>query len=210
MIRVKKPWILVCLLASATSALPAEAIVLFGGSMGYASQNTAAMHPWSATSLGLLEQSYFDMTTSFGLYNAATIGFIIGSQDNGVALDPGQYQTLSLNILLGIGYKIAFATSLTAVAGAGLYFGSNSLNAINYTLSSYQAGGVGAGVGISLLYSLTFNWGIGANVNAAYYFMIPGDVAPTMSPSGISVFGGIGITFFYQPTRDFGSGVSRL
>ena len=207
---MNKLWVVICLFASTTSALPAEPIVLFGGSMGFASQDTVAMHPWSATSLGLFEQAYFDLAGSFGLYNAATIGFIVASQDNGVALDPGQYQTLSLNILLGIGYQMAFAPSLIAVAGAGVYFGSSSLNSVNDTLSSYQAGGVGAGVGISLLYSLTFNWGIGANVNAAYYFTIPGEVAPTMSPSGISVFGGIGITFFYKSTREFGPGVSRL
>jgi len=189
--------------------LCADAFVLLGGSMGYTSQNTAAMHPWSATSLGLSEQSYLAMDGSTGLYSAAAIGFIIRSQDNGIMLDPGQYQTLSLNILLGIGYKLSL-DRLIGIAGAGLYFGSNTLQAENGTLSSYDAGGVGGGIGASLLYSLAYNWGIGANVQVAYYFMIPSDTNPTMSPTGISIFGGIGVIFFLRSTPDLGSGISRF
>ncbi|MGA2640563.1 MAG: hypothetical protein ABSG21_06625, partial [Spirochaetia bacterium] len=116
---------------------------------------------------------------------------------------------LSLNVLLGIGYKLSLGR-LIGMAGAGLYLGSNTLQAVNDTLSSYAAGGVGGGIGASLLYSLTYNWGIGANVNFAYYFTIPSDSAPTMAPTGISIFGGIGITLFLRSAPDFSSGVSRL
>ncbi len=105
---MKRRWTLACLLVIAAGALPAEPILLFGGSFGYASQDTAAMQPWSATSVGLFAQSYVDLTATVGLYSAATIGFIVASQDNGIALDPGQYQTFSLNVLLGVGYRIAW------------------------------------------------------------------------------------------------------
>jgi hypothetical protein len=177
--------------------------------MGYVSQNDEAMHPWSATSVGLLEQSYIGLTSTFGVYSAATIGFIIHSQDNGIVLDAGQYQTLSLNILLGVGFEMTFE-KLTGVAGAGLYFGSTMLNAINSSLSSFGAGGAGVGIGASLMYSPTLKWGIGANVNAAYYLMIPGNAAPTMAPSGIGIFGGLGVVFFYQSNSNLPSGVTRF
>jgi hypothetical protein len=205
---MKRDCILAYLLAVAAVALPAESFLLLGGSIGYVSQNTAAMHPWSATSLSLMEQSSIDLTESFGMYSAATIGFIIGAQDNGIVLDPGQYQTISLNVLLGVGWSIALER-LTGVAGVGVYFGSNTLNSSNNTFSSYAAGGVGGGIGASLIYSLSYNWGVGANVNAAYYFMIPGEIAPAMAPSGVSVFGGIGFVYFFRSTRYTGSGVSR-
>ncbi len=167
------------------------------------------MHPWSATSLGVFGQSYIDLTAALGLYSAAAIGFVVASQDNGITLDPGQYQTFSLNVLLGIGSRITLG-SLTGIAGAGIYFGSISLNAVNYnTYASYDAGGAGAGVGVSVAYSLSHNWGIGANVNAAYYFSLPSSSAPTMAPSGISVFGGLGVSYFYHPGSRFKPGVSR-
>jgi hypothetical protein len=206
---MKRLWILSCMLAIAVGSLSAEPFLLLGGSMGYTSQNDAAQHLWSAASVGLLQQSYVDLTPAFGLYSAATIGFIIQSQDNGIALDVGQYQTFGLNILLGIGYRMAFE-KLTGLAAAGVYFGSTMLNATNYSLSSFDAGGAGVGIGASLLYSPAFNWGIGANVNAAYYLMIPGNAAPTMAPSGISVFGGLGVVFFYQSNANLPSGVTRF
>jgi hypothetical protein len=207
---LKRRGILACMFLIAVSALPAEPVLLFGGSFGYASQDTVAMQPWSATSLGVFLQSYLDFTPAFGLYSAATIGFIIASQDNGVALDPGQYQTFSLNALLGIGTRIALGR-LTGIAGAGIYFGSSSLSAIDYnTFSSYYAGGAGAGFGVSIAYSLSYNWGIGANVNAAYYFTLPSNSPPTMAPSGFSVFGGVGVTYFYHSTANFEPGVSRF
>jgi hypothetical protein len=204
---MKKLCICACLLGLATGVLPAESFLLFGGSFGYTSQNTAALDPWSATSLGVFGQSYFDSNGPLGSYTAATVGLVVGSQSNGTSLDPTQYQTFSLNILSGIGYRVALG-GLTAIAGAGLYIGSTSLSAVNASLSSYVAGGVGAGIGASLLYSLAYNWGIGLNVNASYYFTIPGDVVSTLSPSGFTVFGGIGMIYFYQPATDMGSAAS--
>ena len=199
---------LLCLLVTAAAALPAESILLAGGSAGYVSQSTSAMHPWSAVSLGVAAQFYNDLASRLGLYSVATIGFIVGSQDNGIALDPGQYQTISLNVLLGAGYRMRLSR-VTCIVGAGVYFGVNDLNSLNNTSSSYSAGGVGGGIGASLIYSLSYNWGVGANVNAAYYFMIPGESAPTLAPSGISLFGGVGIAYFFQPAPRLGSGVSR-
>ncbi len=201
--------ILACLLLLAARAALADPILMFGGSFGYASQDTVAMQPWSATSLGLFVQSYLDLSPAFGLYSAATIGFIVASQADGVALDPGEYQTFNLNALLGVGSRIDFGR-LTGVAGAGIYVGSRSLNAVtNSSLSSYYAGGVGGGLGVSFAYAISRSWGVGANVNAAYYFAIPGNTAPTMAPTGFSIFGGIGVTYFPHQTLDFGPGVSR-
>lgn len=205
--------LLACVLAFASGTvpagtLPAEPLLLLGGSAAYASQDDAAAHPWSATSLGLFEQSYIDVSPSFGIYTAATIGFVVRSQDNGNSLDVGQYQTLSLNVLLGVGYRMAFA-KWTGVAAAGISLGSTALNASNSTLSSFNAGGAGAGIGASLVYALTYSWGIGANVNTAYYFAIPGNVVPTMAPSGISVFGGIGVVFFFRTGARLPPAVSR-
>jgi hypothetical protein len=196
---MKKLLILICLLASATRALPASAIWLFGGGMGYTNQNTAAMHPWSATSIGVMEQSYFDVSETLGVFTAATLGFMVNSQDNGAALDIGQYQAFAVNVLLGIGLRIPLTPALTTIGGAGIYMGSAMLTASNQTLSSYYAGGFGAGIGLSLMYSLSINWGIGVNINAAYSFANPGDAAPTMAANGVHLFGGIGVTWFSYP-----------
>jgi hypothetical protein len=184
---------------SAMDALPASAIVLLGGSVGYSQQDTAGGHPWSATSVGFMQQSYFDISDFLGVYTAATLGFMVGSQDNGTALNIGQYQGLDLDILLGIGARVPLTPFLTAIGGAGIYMGSATLAAGNQTLSSYYAGGFGAGVGLSLLYALSMNWGIGCNLNAAYSFVNPGDAGLTMSPRGISLFGGIGVTWSPSP-----------
>jgi hypothetical protein len=112
----------------------------------------------------------------------------------------GQYQSLSLDVLLGMGFKLAMAPALTGIAGAGIYMGTHLLNSGNHSLSSYYAGGFGAGVGASLLYSLSYNWGIGLNVNVAYSFANPGDSALTMSQNGLSVFGGIGLSYSFYPS----------
>jgi hypothetical protein len=200
---VKKPLILFFLLAFAAQALIAGGMLLVGGSMGYASQNTAAGHPWNATSFGLLAQTYVDISETLGLYTAASLGLVTRAQDNGISLDTGQYQTLSLNALFGPGYKLFLTPSLIGIAGAGIYIGSNMLSGGSQSLSSYYAGGFGVGAGISLLYRLSFNFGFGANVNAAYSFANPGDVTSTMSPNGLSVFGGIGVCFFFYPEANY-------
>jgi hypothetical protein len=174
------------------------------------SQADSAANPWSAVSIGFLAQSSVDLSPTFGLYSAAAIGLVVRSQDGGILLDAGQYQTLSLNLLVGIAYKVTL-DNLTGTAGAGFYFGSTMLNASNNSLSSYDAGGPGAGIGVSVLYSPAFsNWGIGANVNAAYYFTIPGSSAPTMAPSGFVVFGGVGVVLYYQPGAGLPPAVSRF
>ena len=196
----KKAWILLCLFIPAASTLSAEAVLLFGPGMGYAAQNTAAGHPWNATSLGFMEQSYIGMSDAWGFYTAEAIGIIFASADNGVSLSMGQYQALSLDILLGMGFKLPLAPSLTGIAGAGIYMGSHLLNPSNYSLSTDYAGGFGAGIGASLLYSLSLNWGIGVNVNVAYSFANPGDSALTMSPNAVSLFGGIGLSYSFYPS----------
>jgi len=202
-------WIICCILVLAAGALPAEPFLLLGGSAGFVSQNDEAMNPWSAVSLGVAEQSYVDLTPTFGLYSAAALGFVIRSQDNGIVLNVGQYQTMSLNVLLGVGYRMTFE-KLTGVAGAGIYFGSTMLTAGNYSLSSIAAGGAGVGIGASLMYSPMFTWGIGANVNAAYYLTIPGNAAPTMASSGVSIFGGFGVVFFFGSRADARPGITRF
>jgi hypothetical protein len=203
------------LLAAVTFSLPAGAIWLLGGSMGYTNQATAANHPWSATSLGIMEQSYFDVSETLGVYTAATLGFMAGSQDNGTALDVGKYQGIALNVLLGLGYRLPLTPWLSAIGGAGMYLGSTTLAAADQTLSSYYGGGLGAGVGVSLMYALSLNWGIGVNVNAAWFFANPGDRGATMSASGVSLFGGIGVTWFATPDLEvprysrFSTGTTR-
>jgi hypothetical protein len=196
---MKKLLIVSCFLASAASALPASAVWLFGGGIGYTNQDTAAAHPWSAASLGVMEQSYFNVSETLGVYTAATFSFVVSSHDGGAALDIGQYQAVAVNVLLGIGYQTMLLPSLTAIGGAGIYLGSTTLTAGNQTLSSYYAGGFGVGIGLSLLYSISLNWGIGANINAACSFVNPGDTAPTMAANGFSVFGGIGVSYFFTP-----------
>ncbi|MGA2477148.1 MAG: hypothetical protein ABSG63_00170 [Spirochaetia bacterium] len=199
---MKKLLIAVSLFAAAAGTLSANAIWLFGGGVGYTNQATAGGHPWSASSLGLMVNSYFDVNGSLGVYSAATIGFMAGAQDNGTTLNVAQYQNIGLNILLGVGYRMPLTPGLTAIGGAGMYLGSATLAANNQTLSSYFAGGFGAGIGLSLLYAISMNWGIGVNINAAYSFANPGDVAPTMSPQGIGIFGGIGVTYFAYPVLE--------
>ncbi len=196
------------LLFLAAGALSAGPMVLLGGSAAYASQDTEANQPWDAEAVGLAAQSYIDIGPNLGAYTAATIGFVVASHAAGVGLDIGQYQTFSINVLLGIGTEVGF-DPLGLVAGAGLYFGANSLNSNNGTLSSYAAGGIGGGIGLSFLYSFSYDWGIGVNVNAAYYFAIPGSSTPTMAASGFSVFGGLGLTYFFHPSTDIGPGISR-
>jgi hypothetical protein len=199
--------ILACLLVAVGSALPAESFIFVGAGMGYVSQDTAANRPWSAVPLGLIEQSYNDLTANLGIYSAASIGFLVSSRTDGTGLDLGQYNTFSLNVLLGLGWQIAL-DKLIATAAAGIYFGADTLSSLSATLSSYTAGGAGGGVGLPLLYSISYNWGLGATVNAAYYFSIPGNTAPTMAPSGFTVFGGVGVSYFFQPSPNLG-GISR-
>jgi hypothetical protein len=199
---MKKLVIASFLLIAAAFILPANSILLFGGSMSYTNQNTAGGQPWSETSVGVMLQSYFDVSDTLGIYSAATLGFPVGAQESGASLNIGSYQGIGLNILLGVGYRMTITPWLTAIGGAGMYLGSATLAASNQSLSSFYAGGFGAGIGLSLLYSLSMNWGIGINVNAAYSFANPGDVAPTMAPNGIGLFGGIGVTYFSYPVLE--------
>jgi hypothetical protein len=205
---VTRSRILLVLLAAAAPVLHAQSFVLAGAGAGYVSQPTASLHPWSADSLGLSLHSYNQLTGGFGVYAAAAIGFIAAAQENGVALDPGMYQTSSLEVILGVGTGITL-DRMTGVAGAGIYFGTNSLAASDKTLSSYAAGGVGGGIGVSLLYALSYTWGIGVNLNAAYYFAIPGDSPSTMGPSGFCLFGGLGMVYYFRPAADLGPSISR-
>ena len=94
------------------------------------------------------------------------------------------------------------------MVGAGFYFGTNTLSASDNTLSSYPAGGVGGGVGASFVYALSYTWGIGANIDAAYYFAIPGAAPSTMGPSGFCLFGGLGVVYYLRPAADLGPSVS--
>ena len=67
---------------------------------------------------------------------------------------------------------------------------------------------MGAGAGISVLYPLSESWGIGINLNAAYYFGIPSSSAPTMAPSGLGLFGGFGVVYIFRATPILGPGLS--
>jgi hypothetical protein len=200
--------ILLWLLIPAAPALHGQSFVLAGAGAGFVSQPTASMNPWSADSLGVLLHACNELAAGIGVYTAAAIGFIVASAENGVGLDTGQYQTTSLDLILGVDTGITL-DRLTGVVGAGIYFGTNALDASNNTLSSLAAGGVGGGIGASLVYALSSTWGIGANINAAYYFAIPGVTSPTMGPSGFCLFGGIGVVYYLRPAADMGPSVSR-
>ena len=199
----------ICILLVATAHVPAQPFVLVGAGAGYMDQKTEANQPWSATSAGVMLQSYVDLTPSFGMYTAAVLGFVAASRDNGTALDVGQYQTLSLDFLLGIGLRVPL-DPITGVIGGGIYLGSTTMNASGDTLSSFAAGGVGVGAGLSVLYPLSESWGIGATVNAAYFFGIPGSSTPTMAPSGFTFFGGLGVAYTFPAEPLLGPGISRF
>jgi hypothetical protein len=205
---VRRYRILLWLLISAAPALHGQSFVLAGAGAGFVSQPTASMNPWSADSLGVILHAYNELAAGVGVYTAAAIGFIVASAENGVALNTGQYQTTSLDFILGIGTGVTL-DRLAGVVGAGIYFGTNALGASNNTLSSFSAGGVGGGIGASLVYALSFTWGIGANINAAYYFAIPGATSPTMGPSGFCLFGGIGVVYYFRPSAALGPSVSH-
>lgn len=201
--------VLLWLLVAAAPAVNAQSFVLAGAGAGFVSQSTASTLPWSADSLGVMLHSYNELAAGVGIYTAAALGFIVASAENGAALDTGQYQTSSLNFILGVGTGLSLGR-VTGVVGAGIYFGANALTASNNTLSSYAAGGAGAGIGASLTYALSYNWGVGANVNAAYYFAIPGATASTMGPSGFCLFGGLGVVYYLRPAADMGPSLSRF
>ncbi len=57
--------LLLVLLAAAAPALHAQSFVLAGAGAGYVSQPTAALHPWSAGSLGLSLHSYGQLAGGF-------------------------------------------------------------------------------------------------------------------------------------------------
>lgn len=200
--------LLVCLLAAAAPLLHGQSYLFAGVGTSYASQPTASLNPWGAESLGVSLHSYSEVAAGLGVYAAATLGFIVASQESGGALDTGRYQTASLNFLAGVGTGIVL-DRLIGVIGAGFYLGENTLTASDNTLSSYPAGGVGGGIGASVVYALSYSWGLGVNVNAAYYFAIPGTTAETMGPSGFCVFGGIGVVYYLRPATDLGPSVSR-
>jgi hypothetical protein len=193
---VKRLLAVAWLLAAVAWGLPASAIWMFGGGAAYTSQATADGRPWDAAAVGFLAQAYLGLGEATGLYAATTLGVVVGSQAHGLSLDIGQYQSMSADVLLGIGTRLTIAPGLDATGGAGLYMGTQTLAATNQTLSSYYAGGFGAGVGLSLLYALSLNWGIGLSLNAAYSFANPGDTLPTMAPGGLHVFGGIGVVYY--------------
>lgn len=204
---MKKAYLCVFLLALAAGCLRAQPFVLVGAGMGYMDQKTEANQPWNAASAGLMAQTYVDLTPSFGIYTAASVGFVFASRSDESALDVGQYQTVALNLLLGVGLRLPL-DPVVGVLGGGIYIGSTTMDASGNTLSSIAAGGVGAGVGMSVLYSLTESWGIGANLNAAYYFGIPGNSAPTMAPSGLGLFGGLGVVYIFRAEPILGPGLS--
>jgi hypothetical protein len=176
--------------------------ILFGGSLSYASQNTAINNPWNATSIGFMFDWYQEFSETLGLYFPFSLGFITGAEDNGVALDMSQYGGVDLNMLVGIGYKLPLAKPFTTVLGAGLYWGLTPLLGSGASSSTdYYAGGIGAGIGATFVYSFVSWFGIGANVNFAYSFINPIDNGTTMSESGFKTWGGVGLVFFYPEKR---------
>jgi hypothetical protein len=204
---MRRSCLVLCLLAIAAAAISAQPYVLLGAGASFMAQDTDARQPWNAASAGVMVQSLVDVTPNLGIYSAAAIGFVFASRDNGTALDVGQYQTLGLDLLFGIGYRLDLG-AVTGVAAAGFYVGSKTLNASDSSLASFAAGGVGGGIGIAVLYSLSESWGIGGNVNAAYYFGIPGNSAPTMAPSGFGLFGGVGVAYFFRARPILAPGLS--
>jgi hypothetical protein len=173
---------------------------MIGGSLSYASQNTAINNPWNASSIGFTFIWYQELSERLGIYFPLSLGFITDAEDNGVALDMSKYGGVDVNLLVGIGYKLPLAKPLTAVLGAGLYWGFTPLITGASSLPSYYSGGIGPGIGATFVYSFVSWFGIGVNVNFAYSFINPAD-SGTMSASGFKTWGDVGFVFFYPEKR---------
>jgi hypothetical protein len=184
------------------SALSAQgkAIVILGGGIGEASQDTSAGTPWNASSGGIFMSGYMYWPgNSFVMYWAAMFGRVLDSEDDGDAIDLGQYRALlfsfptNMDVLWGFGYRLQLGKSWTAVLAAGFYTGATVLLRKNVSSPEYDKGGYGPGIGASLSYSLASNLGIGASVNLGYSLDIKGDEYLMGSKRGLSVFGGVGL-----------------
>jgi hypothetical protein len=197
---MKRNLILVLLILSSVTSGFADRVALIGGSIGYVSQETTAGQAWDAVSASVLWSGYISVADPIGIYEAVTVGTVLSTTLNGVAINQSLYEMpISINVLAGLGYSIPIGQMFSALVGAGLYYGATSLTPVNYSTSIYRfPGGVGIGAGGSFMYLFAPQIGIGADLNVAYSFLAnPFDYNNTMSPGGLSVFGGVGIVFWY-------------
>jgi len=164
-------------------------------------QDTAAGNSWNAFSGGIFMNVYTGLPGSFGICGAMMVGPVLGSKDNGVSIDLGQYCTpflssfpITIDTFFGFGYRLPLGKPWAAALAAGFYLGGTFLCPKHHSLPVYDAGGYGPGIGAFFSYSLASNWGIGASVNLGYSLSIRGDEYLMGSTSGLHVFGGAGIS----------------
>lgn len=185
----------VALLVMAAAALPAMGFVMFGGGVGYASQQLTTTDRMDLMSVALQWSSLYGQPV--GLYVNASIGTAVSAQINGIALQLADYSmNYNMDAIMGLGFRIPSSRLWTAAVGAGLYYGLGLLMSSSYTMASLSSFSIGAGVGGYFAYWLAANLYLGVNAAVAYGFFDPMGISDYGS-NGLRAFGGVGVGIAY-------------